>query len=167
MPASSLNQLVSRECCCRQSLEVKVLRLLNTDPNTKNFSINKRSRGLVFLADSVAAVASDAQAVAGESELSCLRAHRPAGDGLVVHVQCSRAQGLVVFARFLPDEFHPQRILAGFEFGRDELLFRLDAEEVVHVIQLLIFDEQRMAAKSRTVGEDHSRRLIRKFQRPR
>jgi len=59
-----------------------------------------------------------------------------------------------VFASLLSDELHPQRVLAGFEFARDEPLFRLDAKEVVDVVESRVLDEQRMAAESGTLGEN-------------
>ena len=50
----------------------------------------------------------------------------------------------------------PSVYLPGLQLGRDELLLRLDAEEVVDVVQLLVLDEQRVAAEARTVREDHA-----------
>ena len=53
----------------------------------------------------------------------------------------------------------PRVYLPGLSSPRHELLLRLDAEEVVDVVQLVILDEERVAAEARTVGEDHAGRV--------
>jgi hypothetical protein len=60
----------------------------------------------------------------------------------------------VVLADTLLRELRTERILAGLKLLRDELLFRLDAQEVVDVIQLLVLDKQRMTAEARAVGKN-------------
>src|SRR6185503_10610524 len=61
--------------------------------------------------------------------------------------------------RFFASERHAKGMLAGREFLRDELLLRFEAEEVVHVMQLSILDEQHVAAEARAMSEDHAVRV--------
>src|ERR1035441_9439083 len=91
-----------------------------------------------------------------EKTLENLRAHRAFRHDLVVDVELGRAQRLMVRAGFLPGELHAERVLAGFQCAGDKLLFRFDPQKVVNVVQLLVLDEQGVAAEARTVGKDHA-----------
>src|SRR5262245_14645116 len=66
--------------------EVHVRVLAHVDRHTEDRAALERAGRLVILADVVAAVAPDAEAVAGERELAHLRLHRAIGDLLVVDV---------------------------------------------------------------------------------
>src|SRR5262249_45420985 len=90
-------------------------------------------------------------------EFADLRPHVPLRHGLVVDVERGFAERLAVLAGLLAHELHAQRVLSRRELARDELLLWLDPEEVVDVIQLLVLDEQRVAAKPRSVREDDAR----------
>src|SRR5262249_4101702 len=55
------------------------------------------------------------------------------------------------------DELHPEDVFTWLKFlGGYEVLFRLDAEEVVNVVQLLVLEEERVPPKARAVREDHA-----------
>ena len=140
------------------SAKSRILRLLDRDPDALDRSAMELSRRLVLLADGVAAVVADAEPVARQRELARLRLHRAFGDDLVVDVETGLPERLVVRAGPLADELHAERVLAGLQdFRRDELLLRLDAEEVVDVVELVVLDEQRVTAEARAVGEDARR----------
>src|SRR5262245_28188532 len=51
-------------------------------------------------------------------------------------------------------ELGTEHVFTRLEFRRDELLLGLDAEEVVNVVEPLVLEEERMAAKTRAVRED-------------
>src|SRR5262249_55947695 len=119
-------------------LEIEVRLAADVDPDTEDGAPLERARRLVLLAHVVAAVAPDAEPIARERELADLRAHRPFGHALVVHVEPGLADRLLVLSGRLPDEFHAERVLARRKLARRELLLRLDTEEVVHVVQLLV-----------------------------
>ena len=71
--------------------------------------------------------------------------HGTFGDDLVVHVELGRAQRLVVGTRSRAVELHAERVLAGLQIDRrDELLLRLDAQEIIDVVELVILDEEAM-----------------------
>jgi len=54
-----------------------------------------------------------------------------------------------------------QRVLAGFQVNaRDQLLLRLDAEEVVDVIELVFLDEQRVPAAGACGGRPSGGELL-------
>src|SRR5262249_11102605 len=122
--------------------------------NAEDRATFESARRLVFLAHGIPAVVADAEAIARQRELARLRAHAAFRYGLVVHIQSRLAKRLSFRTSFLPDEFHAERVLARLEFCRDKLLLRLDPEKIVNVVQLAIFEEEAVAAKSRAVRED-------------
>src|SRR5215471_611649 len=67
----------------------------------------------IVLADVVAAVESDTQAVAGERELADLRLHGSARDGLLVDVELGGPNRLAILPRLLAVELHADGVLAG------------------------------------------------------
>src|SRR5437899_1491782 len=89
-------------------LEIEVLVLPDADADAEYLPASERGRRLVFLADVVAAVAADAEAVTRQRELACLRPHRPFRDDLVVDVELRLADRLVVLAGAFPREFHAE-----------------------------------------------------------
>src|SRR5262245_54157304 len=153
-PPRHLRESVAGERAGRLGFEVEIRLFAHIDPDAEDRAALERARRLVLLADVVAAVASDAEAVAGERELAHLCAHRPFSDDLVVHVELRLPDRLVVLAGRFPGELHAQHVLAWLEFARGELLLGLDAEAVVEVVQLLVLEEQRVAAETRAVRED-------------
>ena len=80
-----------------------------------------------------------------------LCSHRALRNHLIVDIKLSVAKRLAVLPRLFSNESHAQRVLAGSESLRDELLFRLDAEEVVYVVQLSILDERDVTAETRAM----------------
>src|SRR5262245_61694230 len=148
---------VDREGRVREFLEIEVLLLLDGDPDGEDRAALELARRFVFLAHRIAAVATDAQAITGQRELAELGLQVALRNDLFVDIERGLAERLAMRAGFLANELHAERVLARLELGRDELLLRLDAEEVVDVVQLLILDEQRMAAEARAVGKDDAR----------
>src|SRR5262249_4784660 len=113
---------------------------------------------LVLLAHRVGAVGADAEPAA-EAELARLRPHRALSDELIVDVELRGAQRLAVLARLLPDELDSDGVLAGFQLAfRDEVLLGPDAEEVVDVVELAVFDKQDVPAEARAPGENDAGR---------
>ena len=98
----------------------------------------------------------DAEAIARQRELAHLCAHRSLSHDLLIDIELRFAHGLAVLAGALPDELHAERIFARLQLAGDELLLRLDAEEVLHIVQLLVLHEQGVTAEARTMGEDYA-----------
>src|SRR5262249_20213991 len=104
--------------------EIEVRVFADVDPDAKNRSALERARQLVLLADVVAAVATDAEAVATEGELADLRPHRAMRDDLVVNVELAGPRRLLVLPGALAHELEAEDVLAGRELARCELLLR-------------------------------------------
>src|SRR5262249_43848531 len=102
------------------------------------------------------AVASDAQTIARQGELAGLRLHVSLRDDSFVYVKRALAEGFAVPAGLVANELHAERVLARLELIGDKLLLRLDAQEVVAVMQLPVLDVQSMAAEARAVRKDHT-----------
>src|SRR5262245_19829580 len=153
------SRLCSIHCKCRRGelLEVEILFLLDSDCDAQDLPALELAGRLVVLADRVAAVEADAEAVAGQRELARLSLHRPFGGQLVVDIEAGFADGLHVRTGLLAREFHTEREFARLELLGDELLFRLDAEKVRDVVELPVLDEERVPADARAVGEDDAR----------
>ena len=151
--------LVDGERCRCQLLQVEVLRFLDRDTDELDGPTFKCPGGLVARSDCVTAIVADAESVARQGELANLCAHWTFRHNFLVDVELRLAHGLVVWSGTLPDELHPERVFTRLEFRGDELLFRLDAEEVVNVLQLLVGDEQRVTTEARSVGENYSRAI--------
>jgi hypothetical protein len=60
---------------------------------------------------------------------------------------------------YLPALSRINSVLSWPKLRRHELLFWLDAKEVVDVVKLLVLDEQRVAAEARAVGENNARTI--------
>jgi hypothetical protein len=75
---------------------------------------------------------------------------------LIVDVEAGGACGLAVVSGAFFREFHTENVLAGLDRPGGELLFGWDAEEVVDVPELLVFEEERVAAEAGAVREDHA-----------
>src|SRR5262245_11715298 len=95
---------VPREGAGGFRLEVEIRLLADVDPDAQDGAARERPGRFVVLADVVAAVAPDAQAVAGQRELADLGPHRTLRDDLVIHVQLRRAGGFLVLAGAFADE---------------------------------------------------------------
>ena len=66
-----------------------------------------------------------------------------------VDVERGLAKRLAIFACLVANELYAKRILARLKLiRRDELLFRLDAEEVADVVEFLVLDEQSITAET-------------------
>ena len=152
-----ITHLVSGKSALRFFLEVEVLCLFSGDADAKDPAALELTGRCIQTADWVTALVPDALPPA-QSKLAGLGPHRPFRNHLVVDIELGRAKGLVVLPRFLPDELHAQRVLAGLECGRDKLLLWLDAEEIVDVVELLVLDEQRVTAEARTHLENDTSR---------
>ena len=138
------------------ALQVEVLLLADIDSDTQDSSAGEWESGRVGAADGVGAIEADAQPVTAQGERPDLGSHRAFGHNLFADIQFRGAQRLAVLACALSDELHAERQLTRLQFRRDERLLGFDAEEVVDVVELAVFDEQRVAAEARAVREDHT-----------
>src|SRR5262249_53518626 len=148
--------LVARHRCRGHALEVQIDLLAHVNADAKDRAAGKRSGTLVFLAYPVRAVVADAQPVAAEREMARLGPHRTLGNNLVIDIELRFAERLTVLARLFSNESHAKRVLTRSELFGNKLLLRLDSEEIIDVVQLLIFDKQRVAAETRAMREDHA-----------
>src|SRR5262245_7332219 len=151
-------RLVARESGYCLALEIEVHLPAHVDCHAQNSAVGEGVRRFVLLAHFVCAVEADAKAVAAEREVPSLCPHWAFCDDRVVYVELRLAKRFAVLTGFLSIERDANRMLAGSKWWGDERLLRLDTEEVVHVVQLSILDEQCVAAETRAVREDHSAR---------
>src|SRR5262249_51792732 len=141
---------VASQSANRFALQVKVGFGAYVKTNAENRATGKGARPLVFLAHFVGTIEADAKAVPAKREVPDLRSHGSLGHGLVIDIELGLAQRLAVFTRLFADEFHAEGVLARRQLPGNELLFRLDAEKVVHVVKFLVLDEERMPAETLT-----------------
>src|SRR5262245_43240190 len=138
--------LIHCKCRCGELFEVQVLLLLDGHGDAEDLAALELPGRLVVLADRIAAVEADAETVAGQRELARLGLHRPLGGQFVVDIEAGLADRLHVRTGLLARELHAEREFSRLELLGDELLLRLDAEEVRDVVELPVLDEERMAA---------------------
>src|SRR5262245_2793731 len=99
----------------RELLQVEILPLLNRHTDAVDVAVLELARRLIVLADRVAAVAADAEAVAGKGELTELGLHLARSDRLFIDVEGGRTKRFAQFTRLFADELHAQRIFARLE----------------------------------------------------
>src|SRR5262245_20314216 len=140
-------------------LEIEVDLFADVDPDAEDSAVGELVGRLILVADLVLAVIADADAVAAKREMPRLGLPRRFGNDLIVDVQLRLADRFAVRPALVAHERRAEHVLARRQSLGHELLFRLDAEEVVDVVEPAILDEQRMAAEARTVREDDAVRI--------
>ena len=117
----------------------------------------------VVVGDRLAAVAADAEALAGDHELAGLGLDAALADLLVAVVEregAGRDAGRVLAV--LVEGGRQDQVLAGRHvLGRDDLLLE-HADEVVDVVQPVVLDVEGVAAEARAVREEHALRARRR-----
>src|SRR5262249_17478011 len=124
------------------------------DADAEDRAALKGAGRFVFCAHRITTIEADAETVARQCELAALGPHVAPSHRLTVDIERGLADRLALRPGLLANKLHAKRIFARLELVRDELLLRLDAEEIVDVVQLPILDEQAVAAEARAVGED-------------
>ena len=147
--------LVDRERRCCQRFAIEILRLFDGDAHEEDCAARELPWRLVALADRIAAVVSDTVPITGECELSRLGTHRSRGHYLIVDVEIRGSRDSWYWPARLPDELHAQRVLCrASALMRRNCCSGLIPRKLYSIVQLLVLDEERVAAKARSMGED-------------
>ena len=142
------------------ALEVDVGLAADVDGDAVDRAAGERPRRVagVVVGDRLAAVAPDAQPLAGERELARLGLDAALADLAVAVVERQRAardagRVLAVLLEARPTGSGCSPV--GQVLGGDDLLLD-DADEVVDVVQPVVLDVERVAAEAAAVGEQHA-----------
>jgi hypothetical protein len=95
------------------ALDVEVDVVADVDLDLQDRPALEREAGRILLADRVAGVVADRQALAAEGEVAGLGLQRASGDNLVIDVQLGGAVGLVALAELLLAELDAENVAPG------------------------------------------------------